>query len=664
MPNLNHLKIIARNSPLSIIQVKELMSNFSNLSYDLLPVLSYGDKNKHIQLNEQISTDFFSRELDEAILKGEADIAIHSAKDLPYPLPIGLQLFMLSEGLDASDSIITKNNLDPCLLPKPVRIGSSSKNRSEYIRELIPDAEITPIRGTIHERIQLIEDGKIDVLIVATCALMRLGLENLIYKKLNYPTHPLQGKLAVIAKENRYDLFSLFAKLNHTSKYGKVTLCGFGPGNPDLLTVKALKAIQNADTIFYDDLIDQYYIQQFNAEKIYVGKRKNKHQYSQDEINEMLYLSAISGKNSIRLKGGDPLIFGRGGEEFDYLHSRFVEVEIIPGISAVFGAAASQAISLTHRKYASSFTISAAQNSNSIIIPKADTLAFYMGASNIQTLKKSLLENHISEDTNVAIITNATLYNETCLYTKVKDLNENAASPSIIIVGKQVENKNKFSSKKYILACGLNNPIHLEKQFEIIHQPLIKTTFIEQDINIIKEEINKANYIIFTSKHTVKYFFQSLHHHQIDGRILFSKKIVSIGKTTSAALKEKGILADMEPLIDSSTGIIDLFKLNNISSQNIFIPRSDLGLSVLPEGLKNLGNQVKTINIYQTKTNHLDKKVDLSFIDAIYFSSPSTIRGFLENYNEIPDNKKIITRGEQTEIHLNNYYANFDIKHV
>ncbi|OJU48350.1 MAG: hydroxymethylbilane synthase, partial [Bacteroidales bacterium 45-6] len=319
MNKVKKIRIVSRNSPLSLIQVRELIAAFPVFDYELNAFSSFGDNNKQISLMEGIAADFFTRELDAALLNGEADISIHSAKDLPYPLPAGLDLFCLTEAADKTDSLVSKDGLGLAALPVGARVGTSSKTRKEELLKLRPDLQVVSIRGTIEERIAQVDSGFVDALVVATCALHRLGLSHRAAESLPFKTHPLQGNLAVVGRKGDAEWKDFFSLRDVRKAYGKVTLVGFGPGNADLLTLGGEKALQHADVIFHDDLLDKEFLNRYTAEKIYVGKRKDKHSHHQDDINELLYQAAVSGKNVVRLKGGDPMIFAHGREEIDFL---------------------------------------------------------------------------------------------------------------------------------------------------------------------------------------------------------------------------------------------------------------------------------------------------------------------------------------------------------
>lgn len=198
----DQIKVIARNSPLSLLQVEEVFSRYIHgLDYTLSSFSSYGDIHKEISLLGKIPADFFTRELDSALINGEADLAIHSAKDLPLPLPNGLEIYALTEATDKTDSLICTNNLTLKTLPYGAKVATSSPKRKAEIAKIRPDLTTVSVRGTIEERIAQLDNGAFDALIVATCALQRLGLEERISERLPFETHPLQGHLALVIRK-------------------------------------------------------------------------------------------------------------------------------------------------------------------------------------------------------------------------------------------------------------------------------------------------------------------------------------------------------------------------------------------------------------------------------------------------------------------------------
>lgn len=207
------LRIAARSSRLSQIQVQEVMDRVPDLPFTIRLLSSYGDKALGISLLDgEAPDDMFTRELDSALMKGDADIAIHSAKDLPEKLHPGLEVIALYEAFDKSDSLVSKGNKSLRELPAGSRIGTSSPLRRKELLSVRPDLQVVGIRGPIEDRIEQVRRGDIDAAIVATCALKRLGLEDEIAEVLPFSTHPMQGRLAVTARKGRNDLKAIFKK--------------------------------------------------------------------------------------------------------------------------------------------------------------------------------------------------------------------------------------------------------------------------------------------------------------------------------------------------------------------------------------------------------------------------------------------------------------------
>ncbi|MBR2260364.1 MAG: hydroxymethylbilane synthase [Paludibacteraceae bacterium] len=208
------LKVIARSSRLSVWQVKEVFSYMEGIEYDLIPLESYGDKHKEISLMDaNIPADFFTREMDAAVLDGTADVAIHSAKDLPFPIPKGLEIYALMPATDKTDSLISKDNLSLRQLPAGAKVATSSFKRKQELLKIREDLAFVSVRGTIEERIAQLDNHDFDALIVATCALQRLNLSHRITERLPMETHPLQGHIAVVGRKDNATLKDRFSKL-------------------------------------------------------------------------------------------------------------------------------------------------------------------------------------------------------------------------------------------------------------------------------------------------------------------------------------------------------------------------------------------------------------------------------------------------------------------
>jgi uroporphyrin-III C-methyltransferase len=232
--------------------------------------------------------------------------------------------------------------------------------------------------------------------------------------------------------------------------YGKVYLVGAGPGDPKLLTLKALEVLQNADVVIYDRLVSEDVLRLIpeKAEKIYVGKTSGKHTLAQEEINDLMIKAAMKGKTVVRLKGGDPFIFGRGGEEAEALISKNIEFEVVPGVSSAFAAPAYAGIPLTHRAYASSVAI--VTGSQAADAPKkvnwgklagaVDTIVILMGLESLREIARDLIDGGLSPNTPTAIIEWGTTENQRTIIGRLATIAEDAEKaafkpPSVIVVG-------------------------------------------------------------------------------------------------------------------------------------------------------------------------------------------------------------------------------------
>lgn len=626
------LKVVARNSNLSLKQVEEVFNELNKkLEYEIIPLLSYGDKHKEISLMDNIPEDFFTKELDEALLNDEADIAIHSAKDLPFPLPNGLDLIALTKGKTQLDALVSRNNLSLMQLPPNARIGLSSELRKKNILSKRKDLEIVSIRGTIEERLKLIEDGYVDAIIVATCALERLGLSDRITEILPFETHPLQGKLAIVAKSNSPELRKLFFDIDERKFYGKVYLVGAGPGEVDLLTIKAKECLHYADVILYDDLINPEILEfaSKNSTKIYVGKRNGKHSIEQEEINKMLYKFALEGKNVARLKGGDPLVFGRAQEEINYLLERFVSVEIINGISAAFSSAATLGISLTNREYGSRIIFESGHIKGKEHKDSVSSYIFYMGASSKKEIYEKL-KKELSDNTLCAIVQNTSLPEERYVITNLKNLPVvDLQSPVIIIAGDVLKHSIK---QNRILYTGINPFETLSKiPGVIVYYPLIKREKITP-----LPEIDFKNYevIIFTSQFAVDVFTDYYGVH-------LDKKVYAIGERTKEKLIERGYKSIILPMKYDSYALYDLLMANEYGKPILYPCSNKTSNSLL--SMEN----ITPLIVYRTVETK-QKLLDLTLFDGIYFASVSTVNAFMKMYREIPSHFIIYVGGIKT----------------
>lgn len=620
------IKIITRGSSLALQQVKEIMIHFPGIDASVTTRDSYGDKHKNISLLSGVPSDFFTRELDQILLSGKADIAIHSAKDLPVPIPEGLELIALTKALDQSDALVSISKKGLKTLKAGSVVGTSSLTRKAQLLALRPDIIIKAVRGTIEERLKLLDDGKLDALIAASCALKRLGLSSRITEILPFETHPLQGMLAVVAKEGRPDLKVLFSKIDVRNTYGKAYIVGAGAGAKDLLTIRASKIISAADTIFYDDLIDEEIINESRAaKKIYVGKRKGRHSYSQSEINEAIYQAARKPRVVVRLKGGDPFIFGRGGEEVKYLTDRWINVEVVPGITAAQAGASSSCIPLTMRGLVGELTFLSGHSATG-----SAAAAIYMASSTPAEASQLLKKRGFTQDAPVAAIYHAGFPDEEIKLTDVSNLaKEQIVSPSIILAGKTA---GMYFKLPKVLYTGIE-PYRCLAWGKIIHYPLI-------DIKPVKFNIalSRHDAIVFTSKNAVHVFF---------GRYqpLAAQAIISIGSSTTKAIEDHGYIANIQSSIPDSDELAKIIRAGKF--KKILYPCSSLSDNTL-----HYMKGIEPVKVYKTVAK-LQPRLDLNKFSGIVFTSPSTVDAFIAMYGKIPRRHVLYVYGKHTQHALN-----------
>lgn len=701
------IRVIARGSRLSRLQVEEVFKNFPELAYEIKYLESYGDKNQQISLlNGEAPADIFTRELDDAIRQGDADIAIHSAKDLPYPLPEDIEVIALFPAFDTTDSLVSRDHKKLAELPAGSIIGTSSPLRKKGLNELRPDLTIKGIRGCIEERVQQVKDGKYDAAIVASCALKRLGMEDEIAEVLPFPTHPLQGFLAVTAKKGSQDLKQAFVSKSILDKQGSVSLVGFGPGDPDLLTIKAAKAIDAADIIFYDDLIDDSYLADKKAEKIYVGKRAGYHHKEQADINRLLLEAAREGKNVVRLKGGDPMIFAHGSEEIEYQESNLIKVNVIPGITTASALAASQKISLTHRDFSSSVALVSGHTPQPVT-PDAETLVYYMGAKQLQAIATQLIDKEgWAFNTPVLLTYNVSRPDEQTFETTLWNLRngemQNLPTPLIALIGYVAGLKHHQASDiKPTLYTGTLPAIEKRKAdytytplIEISYHPSYFTKILEDNYcehydgksftEYCEWDESQALYYIFTSQYGVQ---ATLDYYDLILKEQEEHVFISIGDTTTEALHKAGVKDVIQVEQDNRYGVIEWFKkekerldaarpqyehsyelfekmdLDNYDheladfvyryeNRLVFYPHSSLSPEDIPLALQELGFNVLSAVVYNNELPKNPRRVNLNHFKRIVFTSPSTIDNFIKLYGKLPENTEFITRGPITQAHL------------
>ena len=656
------VKIASRSSPLALTQIDEILALLKAkgtvFAYQTLRVETAGDLDKTTPLT-QSSDNFFTDAIDQALLNAQADIAIHSAKDMPQELPEGLKIFALTKGLDDRDAWVGRVHWRD--LPPKAKVGTSSVLRQQQILQMRPDITIINIRGTIDERRALIDRGEVDGIIVAACAMKRLHLEGEIKDIFPWEGMALQGQLAVVGRSSDLELEYLFGPIDIRRSYGKVTLVGAGPGDAELITLKGIKALEDADCVLYDYLVDAALLKYApKAEHIYAGKRKGEHSLPQADLSRLIKEKAFAGKKVVRLKGGDPLIFGRGADEIQYLRSYHIEVDVIPGISSATGIASSLGIPLTARGISSSVAFLSGHEEDEerehpkpVAIPQAETLVFFMGLTKLHIIIESLDHAGWDKDTPIMVIANGTKPEEKIVKGNLLTIEElvqrnELKPPALIIVGKTVD-LYKPKHKRTFLHCGTHPELY-EPLGKIVAWPMIQikpAQLSEVQTNILLKSLDSCDIIICTSWYAAEYFVKALR--SINPNIDLKAKIFAvIGRRTEKALQQYALQPQIVSTVETAEGLLKaITKATSVQGKRILFPRSNLPNPLLKESLIAKGAEVTEITIYEN-TKPPRRNLPSILIDGVIFTSPSTVKNFLADYGIIPAHWQIFSKGPVT----------------
>lgn len=664
---ISKIHIGSRASRLAVIQVEELQALMADACRDITVThetfQSAGDLDKKTSLMANAKDDFWTDILDLAVLEGRIDIAVHSAKDLPETLHADLMIYALTRSPDETDAFVGRESLGK--LPAGSRIGTSSGLRREMVGRLRPDCELVAVRGTIEERLAKIDSGELDGLIVASVALKRLGLAERITGIMPWEGFPLQGQLAVVGRRDNLPLREFFAPFDVRREYGPVTLVGAGPGDPELITVKAVKALRNADCVLYDYLVHKAILEHApQAEKIYVGKRKGDHTLVQRELCRLIRQQAVKGRRVVRLKGGDPLIFGRGAEEITYLRQYHMPVEVIPGVSSATGIPSRLGIPLTARDHSSSVAFLSAHQANetsgegeAIQVPAGvDTLVFLMGLSKLEEIVAAVRAAGRDVTTPVAIISRGTRYDEAIVTGDLENIvvrarAVNAQPPALIVMGKTVNFYQPDRDRETIVYTG-THPDKYRSLGSLIHLPMIQIAPAEippEQADKLAADLPGYDIVLLTSRFAVLHFFTLVRRHPALSEALIGKDLVVIGKDTAQAVMDADYTPRYIASDETSRGMLELLTKNyEVKGKRILFPRSNLPNPFLKTELEKRGAEVTQLTVY---VNAPTEKAELptGHVDKIIFTSPSTVNSFLDKYQSIPAGWTILSKGPVTQ---------------
>ena len=446
-----------------------------------------------------------------------------------------------------------------------------------------------------------------------------------------------------------------------TPARGIVYLIGAGPGDPGLITVRGKDCIAKADVVIYDYLANESLLQYASAEAelIYAGKVGGAHNHEQAQINALLVEKALDGKVVARLKGGDPFIFGRGGEECEALVNAGIPFEIVPGVTAAIGASAYAGIPLTHRQVTTSVAFVTGhehpeKDSSEIDWEKlslgSGTVVFYMGVKNLASIAANLLQHGRPPETPVALIRWGTRPEQEVLEGTLATIDELARktgfkAPAITVVGEVVRLRKRLRwfdqrslfGRKIIVTRAADQASEFGELLrnhgaEVFECPTIKLVppTSNEDLDAAIAALSSFHWLIFTSANAVQFFFSRLVALGKDSRAVGTCRVCAVGPKTAAALLPYGIRPDLIPPTYKAEGVVAEFERLDVSGMRILFPRADKAREVIPVSLAAMGAEIVAPITYR---NILPDSLPLRAlraleehrIDCITFTSSSTV---------------------------------------
>ncbi|RUM38341.1 MAG: uroporphyrinogen-III C-methyltransferase [Desulfobulbus sp.] len=454
--------------------------------------------------------------------------------------------------------------------------------------------------------------------------------------------------------------------IKHSAPTGKVYLVGAGPGDPGLITLRGKYLLERAEVVVYDYLANKKLLNYVpdDATLIYAGKKGGGlHAFTQEGINQLLVEQASAGKRVVRLKGGDPFIFGRGAEEIEELVQAGIEFEVVPGVTSATAAATYAGIPITHRDYTASVAFvtgheAPGKKESNIAWDKlatgAGTIVIYMGIKNLPVITRKLMDNGRAPDTPVAVVRWASTpiqHSVVGTLETITDVVQKAGirPPALVIVGEVVklrksidwfETRPLFGKRMVITrtrAQASELVAHLEEygaeclEYSTIHiEPLDDYQQLDQAL----ERIKSYDWILFTSLNAITYFFKRLNATGRDSRALASCCVGAVGRATAEALMEYGIRADLVPEKFTGEGLAESLIKNGVQKSRILLPRALKAMETLPEMLDDAGAEVTVAPVYQNvppqgRKEELREELAKGEIDLVTFTSSSTVTNFL-----------------------------------
>jgi uroporphyrinogen III methyltransferase/synthase len=460
-----------------------------------------------------------------------------------------------------------------------------------------------------------------------------------------------------------------------SAKRGLVWLVGAGPGDPGLITLRGKECVSGADVIVYDALCNPKLLQYArpDCEIVYAGKQAGLHALKQDEINALICEKALAGWRVCRLKGGDPFVFGRGGEEALYLRERGVDFEIVPGVTAAVAVPAYAGIPVTHRHISTSVrfitghedpTKPESELDFDEIAATRGTLVFLMGVQNLAMIAEKLIRAGKEADTPAAVIADGTLPRQRTVLGTLADIaerceREGISPPAIAVVGEVArlrerlqwfENKPFFGRKILVTRARaqMSELVDLISSMggEAIEAPSIRLESLAGSPEMLSaaRQLSGYDWAVFTSANGVDAFYESLKMEGLDSRAFGNVRVAAIGPGTADALAKRGIDADVVPGQFVAEALLDALEKNGpVAGRRYLVPRADIARPELVDGLRARGAHVNEVEAYRTISEtglpeSVVESMEKNEIDLVTFTSSSTVRNFI---NALPVEQRI-----------------------